>query len=78
MKKIPIILLSLTLSSCQLYNVVVLDKVTPKTVYPYPIRDTTSIATKILFLNNQNVMWVRDKFNDIDYEIGDTIICYFK
>lgn len=78
MKKISLLFFCLTLSSCQLYQVVILDKVMPKTIRPYPISDTTSIATKIQFLGGGNVIWVRDKFDGIDYEIGDTIVCYFK
>ena len=78
-KKIVLALLSiLILNSCNLYTVVVLDRIEPNSIKPYPIKDTTSNAVKFKFLNSDRIFWAREQEDFDFYEIGDTVVCYFK
>jgi hypothetical protein len=78
MKKSLFILFAILLSSCKLYTVVVLEKIKPGDTTPYPIKDTTSNAVKIYILDNSKTMWSRDKNKFVEFEVGDTLDCYFK
>jgi hypothetical protein len=78
-KKIVLfLLLTLILNSCNLYTVVVLDRIKPNSKNPYPIKDTTSNAVKFKFLGSDKEFWARDKKNNVFYNVGDTVDCYFK
>lgn len=68
----------LFLSSCKLQTIIIVDKVTPNSIKPYPIRDTLSNAIKFKFLDSECFFWGRENELSDFYNIGDTVMCYFK
>lgn len=79
MKKIVLaLILVLTVTSCNMYKVVILDKIKPNSIKPYPIRDTTANAVMFKFLDSDKIFWAREHINSDLYDIGDTVMCYFR
>lgn len=78
-KKLVLTLLALLmLNSCKLETIVILDKVTPNSIKPYPIKDTLANAIMFKFLNGEKPFWGREHKNSDFYNVGDTVMCYFK
>jgi hypothetical protein len=68
----------LLLNSCKLETIVILDKATPNSIKPYPIKDSLANAIMFKFLNSDKPFWGREHENSDEYNIGDTVMCYFR
>jgi hypothetical protein len=77
-KHLLISFLILLLSSCKLYTAVVLEKTKPGEKQPYPIIDTTLNAVKVYLIDNHRIFWTIDKNKCVEFNVGDTITCFFK
>lgn len=77
-KLVSSLLMLLILNSCNLQTIVILDKATPNSIKPYPIKDTLANAIMFKFLNGDKPFWGRENENSDEYNIGDTVMCYFR